>query len=789
MTENQDKSPAPPLAVYERQVCQNIPKEANDYYQQKQINQIMESVLTGLTYSRPESPLSYIDQCIKEIRTNRRHEYRTLRWDMFLNTNAQNEGTLRGRLEKTKLGTIGERSVYNRELVPRIVKSAQQSSLTQIARSEDTGRLLSMLKGKQQSVLPPIASVQANLNSLAQGAMKDWQHGPAWENIVFVLGGPGSGKGTQCAQLAAEFNYAHLSAGDLLRAEVQKGNTLGIELDAMMKQGKIVPMETTMRLLKHAMIDVPTSKNGFLIDGFPRQIEQARAFEAQIATCKFVLYFDCPAETLQSRLLKRGETSGRADDNIETIKKRFDTFTTMSYPVIREYANVGKCVKISSIPLPEDVYRCVREYFVTPESRGVAWKNIVFILGGPGCGKGTQCERLSNEFNYTHISCGDLLRAEVATGSDRAQQLEALMKEGKIVPVEITLSLMREAMMKAPAGANGFLIDGFPRQIDQARAFEATIAPCKFVLFFDCPESVLESRLIKRGETSGRADDNLATIKKRFHTFINTSYPVVEAYAKIGKCIKISSIPPPQEVYREVSNHFSIPCKSPSSAGLVKPGINVNLPDARPIVDLKSNTLRASTGLGITRLDYPSIIFVLGGPGSGKGTQCAHLVSDLGYEHISSGDLLRNEVKNKSPIGLQVEDLMREGKMVPLEITIRLLQQAMEEHSYARGFLIDGFPRTMEQAIEFEKSIGKAKFVLFFHASDECLTERLLKRGETSGRADDNLESIKKRLETFKNISMPVIDYFKEDGRVRTVDSQGPVDDITRATIEYFADI
>ena len=107
--------------------------------------------------------------------------------------------------------------------------------------------------------------------------------------------------------------------------------------------------------------------------------------------------------------------------------------------------------------------------------------------------------------------------------------------------------------------------------------------------------------------------------------------------------------------------------------------------------------------------------------------------------------------------------------MVPIEITMKLLKNAMEQHRGAPGFLIDGFPRTLEQAFVFERTIGKCSFVLFFDASHETLIQRLLKRGQTSGRADDNLESIKKRLTTFTDSSLPVVQFFEKDDRVRKV--------------------
>jgi UMP-CMP kinase len=97
---------------------------------------------------------------------------------------------------------------------------------------------------------------------------------------------------------------------------------------------------------------------------------------------------------------------------------------------------------------------------------------------------------------------------------------------------------------------------GFPRKMDQAIKFEETVCPSKFTLFFDCPESVMQERLLKRGETSGRADDNAESIKKRFKTFVETSMPVVEYFEKEDRVVKVSAIPPPDEVYKDVKKKF-----------------------------------------------------------------------------------------------------------------------------------------------------------------------------------------------------------------------------------------
>ncbi|KAH6666644.1 adenylate kinase-domain-containing protein [Halenospora varia] len=188
---------------------------------------------------------------------------------------------------------------------------------------------------------------------------------PSRVTVLFVLGGPGAGKGTQCANLVRDYNFTHLSAGDLLRAEQEReGSEFGDLIKEYIRDGKIVPMEVTVQLLENAMNDVisktPDGKGKFLIDGFPRKMDQALKFEETVCPSKFVLFFDCPEEEMQKRLLNRGKTSGRSDDNEESIKKRFKTFVETSMPVVDYFEGQGRVVKVVATKTPEGVYKETR---------------------------------------------------------------------------------------------------------------------------------------------------------------------------------------------------------------------------------------------------------------------------------------------------------------------------------------------------------------------------------------------------------------------------------------------
>jgi adenylate kinase family enzyme len=170
-----------------------------------------------------------------------------------------------------------------------------------------------------------------------------------------------------------------------------------------------------------------------------------------------------------------------------------------------------------------------------------------------------------------------------------------------------------------------------------------------------------------------------------------------------------------------------------------------------------------------------STIFVIGGPGAGKGTQCA-LLRETGYTHFSAGELLRAEVSTGSAEGVRIEAILREGKLVPSSITCSLLARAMR--GCAGPYLIDGFPRSMENLETFQRDVGPVDLVLFIDVSDETMSARLIARGQSSGRSDDAIEVIAQRLVTFHHTTMPVVEHLRAKTTVHTVCGNGSVQEV-----------
>jgi adenylate kinase len=176
-------------------------------------------------------------------------------------------------------------------------------------------------------------------------------------------------------------------------------------------------------------------------------------------------------------------------------------------------------------------------------------------------------------------------------------------------------------------------------------------------------------------------------------------------------------------------------------------------------------------------------LILFGPPGSGKGTQSERLIAKYGLKHLSTGDLLRGEIAGQTPLGMAVKNLMAEGKLVPDEIVIEMIDAAIENNPHINGFLFDGFPRTTAQAEALDKLLAQKgteiAVVLALQVSQEELIQRLLNRGRTSERSDDvNEEIIAARITEYEKKTAAVAEHYKKFGKVEYVKGEGNIDEI-----------
>ena len=185
-------------------------------------------------------------------------------------------------------------------------------------------------------------------------------------NVIFVLGGPGAGKGTMCKVAELQLGWVHLSTGDLLRAELANGGPASATIQGYVDGGKLVPNEIVVGLLKTKMetITRTTGKRNFLLDGFPRSLSNLEVWHSIFGKqdeLPKMLYFECPYEELEKRILGRAKHSGRTDDNVESIKLRFDTFKAETLPTVELFKSKGRCVEVDTSVERSLVYELVKQ--------------------------------------------------------------------------------------------------------------------------------------------------------------------------------------------------------------------------------------------------------------------------------------------------------------------------------------------------------------------------------------------------------------------------------------------
>lgn len=357
----------------------------------------------------------------------------------------------------------------------------------------------------------------------------------------------------------------------------------------------------------------------------------------------------------------------------------------------------------------------------------------IALFGPPGAGKGTQSQMLIEKYNLAYISTGDLLRQEIAEGTELGMQVKDIIGKGGLVSDEIMVDLIEKKIITS-SEKKGILFDGFPRTLVQAYILDGLLLKLNTsltcMLSLEVPEDELTRRLIERGKVSGREDDNEEVIKFRLIEYKNKTSPVIGYYQERNLYVPIKGVGPIPEIFE---------------------------------------TLCESIELMLEREWFNLVLS--GPPGAGKGTQGRMLAQKFNFYYISTGSLIRKEMKDNTELGKKVKEAYEKGELVSDEIVIQLIEREMKVHNNVNGFVFKGFPRTILQSYILDGLLRRMRMGVSYVIELQAPTIELIKRLDKRGRSekartyDLSTELIIHRLEEYALKTAPVMELYKKQNK------------------------
>ncbi|KAI3374700.1 hypothetical protein L3Q82_021271, partial [Scortum barcoo] len=462
----------------------------------------------------------------------------------------------------------------------------------------------------------------------------------------------------------------------------------------------------------------------------------------------------------------------------------------------------------------------IEEYEVFDPSR--PRPKVILVIGGPGSGKGTQCLKIAERYGFQYVSVGELLRKKMihnATSNRKWSLIAKIITNGELAPQETTITEIKQKIMKIPE-ANGIVIDGFPRDVGQALSFEDQICTPDLVVFLACTNHRLKERLQKRAEQQGRPDDNPKAIDRRLTNFKQNTIPLVKYFQERGLIVTLDADRDEEEVFCDISmtlDNKLFPSKEPAAEVLEKYVVWEHLKQDNVIVsspgpsELDLSLLGETSSLadvackydeveeeeeeeeeaeyaeGTTESYYteqkkPKVIFMMGGPGSGKSLQCERMEERFGLRRVALGDLLCAELQSHSDIGRHLRDVLERGEQLPEDTLLELLCDAVASSTrQGKGLVISGFPRDLRRAEEYEAKVGEPSAVLLLSCSADTMSSRLQCRSRPASSfppASDRDGVPHRRPESFCSDSQAVASHYERKKLLHKIDAERPPDEV-----------
>ncbi len=375
---------------------------------------------------------------------------------------------------------------------------------------------------------------------------------------IALFGPPGAGKGTQSEFLIKKYNLFYISTGDLLRKEMAGKTKLGLEAQNIIAAGGLVSDEIIVQIIEKTITDHPDS-NGFLFDGFPRTYIQAYILEGLMlklhTSLNCLISLNVPEEESVRRLMNRGITSGRSDDNEAVIRNRLREYNQKTLPVLQFYRDKGIYAEVDGTADIESVHQQITEIIRQELSKSLF--NVV-LFGYPGSGRGSQGKALAQKFGLEYVATGPMLDQEIKQGTETGKRITALYENGQLVPDEIVVQLIEKRLADSK-GVKGFIFKGFPRTLVQSYILDGLLkkhgSTISKIIEIEVPTLELIRRLDERSKTARCMpyDSSTAKIVKRLQEHETKTVPVIEKYNQRHGVVKVDGMGTFDDVFARIS--------------------------------------------------------------------------------------------------------------------------------------------------------------------------------------------------------------------------------------------
>ena len=375
---------------------------------------------------------------------------------------------------------------------------------------------------------------------------------------IALFGPPGAGKGTQSEFLIRKYNLYYISTGDLLRKEMAGKTKLGLEAQSIIAAGGLVSDEIIVQIIEKTITDNPGS-NGFLFDGFPRTYIQAYILEGLMlklhTSLSCLISLAVSEEESVRRLVNRGITSGRSDDNEVVIRNRLKEYNQKTLPVLQFYRDRGIYVEVDGTKNIEGVQQQISEIVRNELSKRLF--NVV-LFGYPGSGRGSQGKALAKKYGLEYVATGSMLDWEIKHGTETGKRITALYENGQLVPDEIVVQLIEKKLAESK-DVKGFIFKGYPRTLVQSYILDGLLkkhgASINRIIDIEVPTLELIRRLDERSKTDRCMpyDNSTAKIVKRLHEHETKTAPVIEKYNQLHEVMKVDGMGTFDEVFARIS--------------------------------------------------------------------------------------------------------------------------------------------------------------------------------------------------------------------------------------------